>query len=99
MTYVMTPGTIELTEHAVHLVIHGDSGHADRDHAQDSSHDEHGCSGSYHACSCHGSPTFMDGAASPRVPTVSPRGQALSAAPESALDSGFALGIDRPPRA
>jgi hypothetical protein len=99
MTYVMTPGTFELTEHAVHLVIHGDSGHADRDHAQDSSHDEHGCSGTYHACTCHGSPTFMDGAAAPRVPIASLHSDLLLAGADTALDSGFALGVDRPPRA
>lgn len=99
MVYAMTPGALELTENAVHLIRHADTAHADGAHAEDSDRDEHGCSGTYHACTCHSSPHFVDNSQSPRTAgPVRVRAEAPPARPELA-DSGFVREIDRPPRA
>jgi hypothetical protein len=94
----MTPGALELTENAIHLVTHGDRAHAGADHGEDSDTDEHGCSGTYHACTCHSSPQFADNAVAIRAvaPAAVTRVHARRA--DAMLDSGFVRGIDRPPR-
>lgn len=46
---------MELVELAVHVLRYGDVAHADA-HDEDQSPlgaDEHGCSGTFHLCSCH----------------------------------------------
>lgn len=103
MTYVMTPGALEFTERGVHFVTHGDDVHGEKQaadgHTEDSSGDEHGCSGTYHACSCHASPSFLDSSLAPAIPGPAVRSQRAARDLAAALDSGFAAGIDRPPQA
>jgi hypothetical protein len=98
MVYAMTPGALELTENAVHLVRHADTAHADGDHAEDSDRDEHGCSGTYHACTCHSSPHFVDNSVAPRAAAPLPAPTVRLPVIVAPVDSGFARDIDRPPR-
>lgn len=54
LIWAITPGLAEVAENAWHLVVAGHQAHAlDRgaDHAP--AGDEHGCSGTFHLCSCH----------------------------------------------
>jgi len=55
LAWQMVPGSAEIVENAVHLIVHGDTAHgsADADHGEGDP--EHGCSGSVHLCSCHAS--------------------------------------------
>lgn len=107
LAYAMTPGALEITENALHLVIHGDSAHAedshapdtDTDHAPDTDTDEHGCSGTYHACSCHRSPQVADAALWTLSPVSSVLRPGQVTAPATLKSSGFAREIDRPPQA
>jgi hypothetical protein len=63
LVYLMTPGSLELTESLGHLVVHGDSAHADPEEhdgqADPDGSDEHGCSGGYHLCVCHQATGFV----------------------------------------
>jgi hypothetical protein len=60
LTYLMVPGSLELTESIAHLVVHGDTAHADSEgHGEPGGADEHGCSGGYHLCVCHHSTGFV----------------------------------------
>ena len=95
----MMPGALELAENAIHLLRHGDTAHADTSHAGDRDDDEHGCSGTYHACTCHSSSLFVDNAVSPRV--MQPR----MVASRQNFGLGVVVGselvrrLERPPRA
>jgi len=55
LAFAMFPSAMEAVEVAVHLVQHGDFAHGDQDeHASTPlGTDEHGCSGTFHLCSCH----------------------------------------------
>lgn len=99
LVYVMTPGALELTENALHLLRHGDTAHADAKHAPDGPNDEHGCSGSYHACTCHSSPQFVSGPSAPTVPPPTDVARTVVLGPADMLADGFPRGIDRPPQA
>lgn len=93
----MMPGTTEITEAVVHVVAHGDAAHSsDGDHQDPSSGDEHGCSGSFHACICHNAPGFLPTLAA-RVPSAT--GEHRSELPSlvQAAPMGIALSIFRPP--
>lgn len=99
MTYLMTPGAFELTEHAVHLIGHGDTAHADGDHTDDGASDEHGCSGPYHFCTCHHSVTFIPAASDDNPATKVDAGMMAETGPTSAVDSGYTDEVYRPPQA
>jgi hypothetical protein len=60
LVYLMTPGSLELTESLAHLAVHGDTAHADAEgHGDGDGADEHGCSGGYHLCVCHHANGFV----------------------------------------
>lgn len=99
LVYAMMPGALEITENAVHLLRHGDTAHADEQHAQDGPSDEHGCSGTYHACTCHSSAQFVSGPAAPMLPPAAHVAQAIVVGPADAPTDGFSREIYRPPRA
>lgn len=67
LVYFMTPGSGELTEDLVHLVTDGHAAHA-VDHADHPPTGvEHGCSGPYHVCPCHGTTSFVVHGASVKI--------------------------------
>lgn len=45
--------SVEIVEAAVHLVVHGDAAHGGGHDDSGLGQDEHGCSGTFHVCSCH----------------------------------------------
>jgi hypothetical protein len=57
LAFMLTPGSGELVENAVHLVADGHLAHAidDAEHAPQG--DEHGCTGVMHTCACHCCPS------------------------------------------
>ncbi len=67
LVYLMTPGSGELTENVVHLVTTGHTAHAVDDADHHPTGVEHGCSGPYHVCECHGTTSFVVEDASFRV--------------------------------
>lgn len=99
LAYAMMPGALEMTENALHLLEHGDTAHADADHVEDGEADEHGCSGTYHACTCHSSPHFVDSSVAPSVTASIPSSRSAALVTSALLDSGIVFGIDRPPQA
>jgi hypothetical protein len=57
LVWLMTPGLTEAAENLWHVARAGHTAHAQNtgeDHAPEG--DEHGCSGTFHLCSCHHSP-------------------------------------------
>lgn len=55
LVLAVIPSGMELVELAVHIVRYGDVAHADK-HDKSTKpigSDEHGCSGTFHVCSCH----------------------------------------------
>jgi hypothetical protein len=99
LAYLMVPGAVEIVENVGHLITHADTAHADNGHAEDSSDDEHGCSGTYHACSCHHAPSFSSAFNTPVPPTRFEGCAAGYCADREANDSGFVSRLLRPPRA
>ena len=59
--YLMTPGTGELAENIVHLVMTGHTAHSIDVPDHEPKGDEHGCSGTFHVCPCHTSISFLLG--------------------------------------
>lgn len=97
LVFVLTPGMTELAENAAHVVTQGHGAHAfdDTDHAPMG--DEHGCSGTFHACSCHASPAFIVGQSSLAVSTPLPATTSHLADNGTQLTMGHDLGVFRPP--
>ncbi len=99
IAFVLMPGAAEMVENAAHVVSDGHTAHAidDADHAPRG--DEHGCSGTYHVCSCHASPSFLLGnvafAFGPDLVLSSP----LNSDAEGRPSVGHSLGVYRPPSA
>ena len=94
----MTPGLAEAAENLWHFARVGHTAHAQdagEDHAPDG--DEHGCSGTFHLCSCHHSP--------PTVLALAPATRQLAPVEQSSLrNETSSPGPDlpslfRPPRA
>lgn len=57
LVFLVTPGLIEAGENFWHLVTEGHGAHspaAGEDHEPEG--DEHGCTGSFHLCTCHRTP-------------------------------------------
>lgn len=98
LAYLMVPGAVEIVENVAHWVTHGDAAHASEQHAKDSPDDEHGCSGTYHACSCHHAPIFAKvvGTLAPAAP--SQRARVDHGFDTQANDSGYVTRLLRPPR-
>lgn len=95
----LAPGFGEVVENVLHLLTEGHAAHArshDDDHAAKGP--EHGCTGTFHMCSCHSSSTGLR-------PAVAPRAQVLEVIATLAstlagpTDAGFHLLPERPPQA
>lgn len=56
LVLVIAPGTMEIVELAVHFAKYGDVADAagDKHRTSPLGDDEHGCSGTFHFCNCHG---------------------------------------------
>lgn len=71
LAYAITPGSGEITENAFHLLTNGHGAHAlgEEDHGPA---DEHGCSGPFEVCPCHGSGAFIVARTQVEVETAQP---------------------------
>jgi len=100
LVFVLTPGSTEIVENAVHLATDGHMAHAidDADHTSEGG--EHGCSGVIHSCGCHGSVSFLVMETDPRVSLAAPQSSSAHArAADTRVADGHRLGVYRPPAA
>jgi len=95
---VVLPGAFEILENAVHLVEEGHAAHAaangDRHEPEGP---EHGCTPTFHFCSCHASLALFGSQVLPPI-HLRASGAPLRQAADS-QSTGFSPAIDRPPRA
>jgi hypothetical protein len=98
LVWLLTPGLAEATENLWHLATEGHSAHApgaEDDHAPVG--DEHGCSGTFHVCSCHASPAMS------LIGTTSVQQLSVAGDRRSRIHPSFAgpdlPGLFRPPKA
>jgi len=97
LIYTMMPGAGELTENVVHLVTSGHGAHALNDGDHQPRGAEHGCSGTFHVCSCCHVVAFSpmpDGVACD-IPME--RTDRIESCAERLRSSGHRDGIFRPP--
>ena len=97
LAYAMTPGAGELTENAVHLVMTGHTAHAAHQDGHEPRGDEHGCSGPFHVCSCHGTAAFVAERTPIEVQAVRPASESVTWVVGDLESDGIATGIFRPP--
>lgn len=111
LALAIVPGAAEILDSGVHLLMEGDFAHSpqdgaqlddhlDRDHPDRDHHGptgpEHGCSTTFHLCSCHASLCFLKPPSSPSLGlrlALFPLASVLVEAP-----AGFVTAIDRPPQ-
>ena len=97
VAYMMAPGMSELSENAVHLVMHGDTAHSgEADHEASTSTDEHGCSGSFHVCTCCHATIVLSRKVISQPGNVTAEPQSATS-PDDMLDGGFQHDVFRPP--
>ena len=97
LLWVLTPGLAEFVENAVHLVENGHFAHATpAGDSHPSPGPEHGCTGTFHLCSCCQSPNLVFAQNSAQVPELASR--ELDALTRHDVVFVAADGIDHPPR-
>lgn len=99
VSWAIVPGIGELLENAVHFTVEGHLAHSAPDgDTHGPALPEHGCSGTYHLCSCCHTTAFALGAASAvrKAPQI---GQLLESKSSSVCHDLFARRLDHPPRA
>jgi hypothetical protein len=99
LAWLLCPGLAEVAENAWHLATTGHHAHAleaGADHAPDG--DEHGCSGTFHVCTCcHSAPAQAASPQAARPGAILHEGPAVFAS-ATPLPPDLP-GVDRPPRA
>jgi hypothetical protein len=98
LVLLVTPGLLEATENLWHLAAAGHTAHsseAGADHQPTG--DEHGCTGSFHLCSCHRSPPSQTEARA-RLADGGVRSASAVALERTAWDDPCARGVDHVPR-
>ena len=99
LVWLLIPGLTEAAENVWHVATAGHSAHsadAGADHAPDD--DEHGCTGTFHLCTCcHSAPVNVAPVLSVKSADDDGRDEVRRAAPP--LPTPFLTGFDRPPRA
>lgn len=97
LIWMLTPGLTEAAENLWHVVRSGHAAHAaDQGADHEPEGDEHGCSGTFHLCSCHHSTstTLTPATAGTELPALDSR----LCAPACSTDSPLLSGLFRPPR-
>ncbi len=98
LVFVLTPGATEIVENAAHLLANGHGAHAFDDAEHSPAGDEHGCSSTFHTCSCHNSTSFVVRDTEFSVPPPDPLEEPYaSSGRDKRLVAGFQRGIFRPP--
>lgn len=99
LAFLLTPGSGELMENAVHLVSDGHTAHSIDDAEHAPAGDEHGCTGMMHCCACCGvPPVALSDARVPVVDSALGLGLVLRQ-PVGGAASGHGARLDRPPAA
>ncbi len=100
LVFVLTPGATEIVENAAHLVANGHGAHAVDDAEHSPVGDEHGCSSTFHTCSCHSSTSFVLRDTEFSVPPPEPLDDRhTNNGCDERLVAGFQRGVFRPPAA
>lgn len=99
VTVAMWPGLSALVELTAHAAEHGDLAHAgdDEHDGKPLGEDEHGCSGTFHLCPCHHSPSAVAAAAMTGVSVAAMTEMRVPLAPPYQLGMGMAAPPTRPP--
>ena len=97
LAYAITPGAGELIENAVHLVMTGHTAHAAHQDGHEPQGDEHGCSGPFHVCPCHGTAAFVAERAPIEVQAMRPASESVTRIVGDLESDGVLAGIFRPP--
>jgi len=97
LAYAIAPGAGELTENAVHLVMTGHTAHAADQDGHEPRGDEHGCSGPFHVCPCHGTAAFVVDEAPIEVEATRPAPEGVTWIVADLESDGILTGIFRPP--
>lgn len=92
-----TPGAGEAVENLGHLIGQGHLAHAEQtDDHHEPTGEEHGCTSTFHLCSCHTSLSFLVAEGRPSS-VIAPTGfRAISRS--GTLPTGFGPSVERPPR-
>lgn len=96
LMYTMVPGASEFIENAWHLATEGHLAHAIDDAEHHPEDEEHGCSGAFHFCSCHTTPSFLGAARVARVLEPLVVDVAAGEVPRPITDA-HVFGVYRPP--
>lgn len=67
LVFLLTPGLAEMVDDAVHLVRTGHTEHSATHAGSHGTDAEHGCTGTFHTCSCHQTPSFLEPPAAPAL--------------------------------
>lgn len=99
LTVAMWPGLSELVELTVHAAEHGDVAHGDDDEHGSAplGEDEHGCSGAFHVCPCHGQIPMVTATSSAVIATVTAPATWVHRSPSLHVGLGLAAPPTRPP--
>lgn len=98
LLWTLVPGLVEATEDALHLVLTGQVLAVDFHAGESSEPDaEHGCTGALHLCTCHVSPTGLNGGRA-RIPAVGEDVGCLRILGEDSTCLGHSVSLDRPPQ-
>ena len=98
LAWSLLPGSVELTENAWHLTVHGDLAHDQARQGHLPFNPEHGCGGGFHLCSCcHVQSSQYESAAF--VDSSAHSGAAFGLARFSSLPQDFFPQLEEPPRA
>jgi hypothetical protein len=98
LVLLVTPGLIEAAENVWHLAVAGHTAHspdAGADHQP--TDDEHGCTGSFHLCSCHRTPPSQTEARA-HLGSAHLAGTSAAARERAPGDDPCARGVDHVPR-
>lgn len=96
LVLALTPGLAEAVENVWHLALLGHSAHAtDEGSDHQPTGDEHGCSGTFHVCSCHHASSVLP--VSPTLLALNRTGRG-AAVPPLLPRAPFRPGLLRPPQ-
>lgn len=98
LLWTLAPGLTEATENVWHLLYAGHTAHAaDQGPDHEPAGDEHGCSSTFHLCSCHPTPVStaaLRGGDDTALCTQGSRANGIG----GWLPAGFPAGLDHPPQ-
>lgn len=96
---LLTPGFVEAAENLWHLAAAGHGAHAsDAGPSHRPQDEEHGCTGTFHLCSCHPAPAWRIASGTRTAESLIPAGRRTAPPAGHRLD-GYHTALLQPPRA